>query len=60
MSDLSRKIIYVWKGMWLAITKTIWIHKNKVIFEDGQVDEIEIFTLAQFYGLKRWESFAEW
>jgi len=53
--------------MWLTITKTIWTYRNKVIFEGGQVDEKEIFTVAQlhtwswtkFCGLKLRGSFVE-
>ena len=46
---LSKKANYVWKGMWLAITKAIWSYRNKIIFDGGQVDEIEIFAVAQLY-----------
>jgi len=37
---LSKKANCVWKGMWLAITKAIWTHRNMIIFNGGQVDEI--------------------
>jgi len=46
---LSEKANCVWKGMWLAITKAIWTHKNRIIFDGGQVNEIEIFAVAQLY-----------
>ena len=78
-SGLSRKANYAWRGMWLAVVKAlwihrnkvifdVWIHKNKVIFDVSQVDEVEIFAVAQlhawswakFSGLKLWETFAEW
>jgi len=37
----------VWSGMWVAIRK----HKNNVVFNNGVLDDIEIFVLAQ---LKAW------
>ena len=67
-SGLSRKANYAWRGMWLAVVKALWIHRNKVIFDVGQVDEVEIFAVAQlhawswtkFSGLKLRGTFAEW
>jgi len=35
--------------MWLAIGKAICTQRNKIIFKDGQVDEIALFTLAQLH-----------
>jgi len=32
--------------MWLAIVCEIWNHRNKVVFENGRVDDVEIFSLA--------------
>jgi len=33
--------------MWLAIVREIWKHKNKVIFCNGRVDEVETFATTQ-------------
>ena len=37
--------------MWVAIVFEIWRHRNKIVFNKGVVDDVEIFTLAQ---LKAW------
>jgi len=29
--------------MWLAVVTALWIYRNKVIFDAGKVDEVEIF-----------------
>ena len=44
--------------MWLAFTKTIWMHRNMVIFVGGQVDEVEIFLQTQLQAW-RWTRFGE-
>jgi len=49
LSGLSNKHNYVCKEMWLAIGKAICTQRNKIIFKDGQVDEIALFTLAQLH-----------
>jgi len=36
--------------MWLAIVCEIWNHRNKVVFKNGRVDDVEIFSLAQLKG----------
>jgi len=47
LSFFSVKPNKVWKGMWLTLGKEIWNHKNRLIFNNGKVDEVEIFALAQ-------------
>ena len=47
----SRKANIVWKGMWLAIVREIWKHRNKVVFCNRRVDEVEIFAMAQIDSL---------
>ena len=49
LSGLSNKQNCVWKGMWLAIAKAIWTQRNRIIFNGGQVDEIELFALTQLH-----------
>jgi len=54
--------------MWLAITKAIWTQRNRIIFDGGQVDEIEISVVAQLYawswvkfgGFRLRGNFLEW
>ena len=54
--------------MWMTLTKAIWTHRNRIIFEGGKLDEIEIFALAQldawswtkFSGFRLCGSFLEW
>jgi len=45
----SNKDNGVWKGMWLALAKEIWNHRNRIVFNNGQVDEIEIFATTQLH-----------
>jgi len=33
--------------MWLAIMWEIWRHRNKIVFNNGVVDHVEIITLVQ-------------
>ncbi|XP_068474698.1 uncharacterized protein [Phaseolus vulgaris] len=58
----------VWKGVWAAIVRCLWEHRNLVVFNQGVVDAEEVFHNAQ---LKSWlwlknkaqhfnYSFAEW
>jgi len=51
LSDFNRKINEIWKGVCVAILWEIWKHRNKVVFNNGVVDDIEIFTLAH---VKAW------
>ena len=39
-----------WKGMWVTIVLEIWNHRNKVVFNRGVVDVVEICSLAQLKG----------
>ena len=47
----SKKQNMVWKGVWTAIVRSIWEHRNVVAFNEGIVDEEEVFHKAQ---LKSW------
>jgi len=47
LNAFSVKANKVWKGMWLTLAKEIWTHKNRLVFNNEKVDEVEIFTLAQ-------------
>jgi len=33
--------------MWLAIVWEIWKHRNKIVFSNGVVDDVEIFAMTQ-------------
>jgi len=48
---VNQKQNLVWKGVWIAMVWSLWVHKNKVVFEQGKVDVEEVFHLAQ---LKSW------
>jgi len=47
----NKKANVVWKGVWVAVVWEIWYHRNRIVFKNGVVDDVEIFTLAQ---LKAW------
>jgi len=32
----------VWKGVWTAIVRCLWEHRNSVVFNEGVVDEEEV------------------
>jgi len=34
--------------MLVAIVNEIWKHRNKIVFQEGRVDAVEIFTVTQF------------
>lgn len=34
-------------GIWVGIVSEIWNHRNRVVFENGRVDLVEVFTVAQ-------------
>jgi len=51
LSGFSKKVNLVWKGMWVALVWEIWMHRNRIVFNSGVVDDVEIFTLAK---LKAW------
>jgi len=46
---MSNKANGVWKKMWLTLAKEIWNHRNRIVFSNGQVDEIEIFATTQLH-----------
>ena len=48
--DLSYVDNCVWKCMWISIIWGIWNHRNKIIFNSGVVDPIEIFAMTQVKG----------
>jgi len=33
--------------MWMTIVTEIWNHRNKIVFKEGVVDVVEVFSLAQ-------------
>ena len=43
----SKKANIVWKGMWLTIVWEMWKHRNKIVFSNGVLDEVEIFAMTQ-------------
>jgi len=40
---MSNKAIHVWKGMWLMLALEIWKHKNRIVFYNGQLDELRFW-----------------
>ena len=36
----------IWKGVWVAVVRCIWEQRNLIVFQQGVVDEEEIFHLA--------------
>ncbi|XP_068472094.1 uncharacterized protein [Phaseolus vulgaris] len=34
-------------GIWVGIVSEIWNHRNMVVFENGRVDLVEVFTVVQ-------------
>jgi len=68
LTQSSNKQNLVWKGVWAAIVRCLWEHRNSVAFNQGVVDAEEVFQNAQ---LKSWlwlkhkahdfnYSFADW
>ena len=51
LTQASNKQNMVWKGIWAAIVRCIWEHRNSVVFKQGVVDAEEVFQKAQ---LKLW------
>jgi len=41
----------IWKGVWAAIVRCLWDHRNSVMFQQGVVDEEEVLQKAQ---IKSW------
>jgi len=44
---MSDKHNQVWRGMWVAIVRSIWEQRNKVVFKQGVPDVKEIFQLTE-------------
>jgi len=51
LTQASNKQNSVWKGIWAAIVRSIWEHRNSVVFKQRIVDVEEVFQKAQ---LKSW------
>jgi len=34
-------------GIWVGIVSEIWNHRNNVVFKNGRVDLVEVFTMVQ-------------
>ena len=49
--QLSNKQNMVWKGIWAALVRCIWEHRNAVVFKQRVVDVEEVLQQAQ---LKSW------
>jgi len=47
----SNKQNLIWKGVWATIVWCLWEQRNEVVFNQGVVDEEEVFQKAQ---LKSW------
>ena len=45
--NVNGQIIRIWGVVWIAIVGEIWKHRNKCVFNNGRVDHIEVFTMAQ-------------
>jgi len=50
LMKLNNKSNLVWLGVWVAVVWEIWVQRNKVIFNEGVDDAVEIFSLAQLKG----------
>ena len=47
LTHLTTKQNQVWKGLWVAIVRSIWDQRNLVVFKQGIPDAEEIFHSAQ-------------
>ena len=47
LTNMSEKQNQVWRGVWVAITRSIWEHRNNVIFRQGVPDPEETLQAAQ-------------
>jgi len=47
----SNKQNLIWKRVWATIVWCLWEHRNSIVFNQGVVDEEEVFQKAQ---LKSW------
>jgi len=43
---LSKKVNLICKGMWGAIVSEVWKHRNRIVFQNGVVDDVEILAMA--------------
>jgi len=46
LSISTTKHYQLWKILWVTIVTETWAHRNKVVFKNGVVDSVEIFSLA--------------
>ena len=44
---LNHAVTKCWGGIWVGFVSEIWNHRNRVVFENGQVDLVEVFTVTQ-------------
>jgi len=44
---LNHVVTRCWGGIWVGIVSEIWNHRNRVVFENGRVDLVEVFTVVQ-------------
>jgi len=51
LSNGSKKQNMVWRGVWAAIVRSLWEHRNDVVFNEGVVDEDEVLHKAQLKSL---------
>jgi len=51
LGKASASVNSVSGSVWIVVVWEIWIHRNKIIFNGGVVDHLEIFSMAQ---LKVW------
>ncbi|XP_068475121.1 uncharacterized protein [Phaseolus vulgaris] len=51
LTHVSNKQEMVWKGIWASIVRSVWEHRNLVVFKQGVVDAEKMFQQAQ---LKSW------
>jgi len=47
---LTTKGNQLWKVLWVAIVTETWALRNKVVFRNGVVDNMKIFSVVQFRG----------
>jgi len=52
LPQVSSQQNLLWKGVWACVVKSIWEHRNSVVFKQGVVDAEETFLMAQ---LKSWQ-----
>ncbi len=47
LPHLSVKQNQIWKGVWVAIVRSMWDQRNLVVFKQGTADVEEIVHIAQ-------------